>query len=161
MFRVRKNTGIHHLQNKALRRAVFSVTPHQNSQMQSYLSIMTVIAEYLTETSRVPVHSGKLAELTEQYLRQNYARKITLEKLSQRFCCCQATLTTAFRRQYGRTIFDFLKEIRLSRAASMLTSSNKSIKEIAASCGIVDQNCFSRLFTKQYGCSPSVYRSTG
>ena len=40
----------------------------------------------------------------------------------------------------------------------MLRESDLSVKEIAAACGMDDQNYFSRVFKKRCGCSPSAYR---
>lgn len=130
----------------------------EESTMRAFLSITTVIAEYLTETNRVQTAGGKLAELIEQYIQKNYPEHITLEILAQQFGYCNATMTKTFRKEYGVTIFTFLRNVRLEHAAELLRDSNKPIKEVSAACGITDQNYFSRVFTEQYGCSPTVYR---
>lgn len=131
----------------------------EESTVRAFLSITTVIAEYLTATNRVQTDGGKLAELIARYIRKNYAQQITLEILAQQFGYCNATMTKNFRKEYGTTIFAFLREVRLEAAAKLLQRSNKPIKEVASSCGIQDQNYFSRVFTEQYGCSPSMYRN--
>lgn len=130
----------------------------EESAVRAFLNITTVIAEYLTETNRVQLENGKLAELIEQYLRQHFHEHITLESLAQHFGYCNATLTKTFRKEYGTTIFGFLRDVRLENAAKLLTDTTKPIKEIAVSSGIDDQNYFSRVFTERYGCSPTVYR---
>ena len=126
--------------------------------IRSFLSIITVMAEYLTQTNRVQATSGKLAELLEQYLRRHFRERITLNTLSEQFGYCNATMTKTFRKEYGVTIFNFLRTIRLEHAATLLKDTNKTIKEISEACGIEDQNYFSRVFTEEYGCSPTVYR---
>lgn len=130
----------------------------KEDDMRAYLSIMTVIAEYLTGTNRVQGDNGRLPELIAQYLRKNYAERVTLQSLSRRFGYCNATLTKSFRAEYGCTIFAYLQDIRLGVACDMLKNSDRSVKEIAAVCGMEDQNYFSRVFKKRYGCSPSDYR---
>lgn len=132
----------------------------EESTMRAFLSITTVIAEYLTETNRVQTDGGKLAELIEQYIRKNYREHITLEILAQQFGYCNATMTKTFRKEYGMTIFNFLREVRLEHAAELLKDSNKPVKEVSASCGITDQNYFSRVFTEKYGCPPTAYRES-
>jgi AraC-like DNA-binding protein len=46
----------------------------------------------------------------------------------------------------------------MDHAAYLLLSTSLPICEIARACGIPDYNYFSKLFKKEYGCSPTVYR---
>lgn len=144
--------------NAAAAKAAQKLPSMKEEEMRAYLSIITVIAQYLTGTNRVQTDNGRLPELIAQYLRKNYAQKITLQSLSRRFGYCNATLTKGFRAEYGCTIFSYLRDIRLDIACKMLRESDLSVKEIAAACGMDDQNYFSRVFKKRCGCSPSAYR---
>lgn len=126
--------------------------------MRAYLSIATVIATYITQTNSVKAEGGKLADLIAQYIRQHYHEHITLEILAQKFGYCNATITKTFRREYNTTIFNYLRDVRLEHAVTLLKDSSLSVKEIAASCGIHDQNYFSRLFAEQYRMSPTAFR---
>lgn len=149
------------LGDRAAAKALASQIPvMEEATMRAFLSITSVIAEYLTETNRVQTEGGRLAELIAQYIRKNYRERITLEILAQEFGYCNATMTKTFRKEYGITIFQFLRTVRLEHASQLLRESKKPVKEVATACGIVDQNYFSRMFTEQYGCSPTVYRET-
>ena len=126
--------------------------------IKSYVSIMGVIAEYVTETNRLGTANGNLAELIMAYINQNYASKITLEILSDKFSCSQSLLIKTFKREYGATIMKILMDVRLEKAEEHLKKSRISLKEIADNCGFSDQNYFSKAFAMKYGCSPSEYR---
>ncbi len=126
--------------------------------IKSYVSIMGVIAEYVTETNRLSTANGNLAELIMAYINQNYASKITLEILSDKFSCSQSLLIKTFKKEYGATIMKILMDVRLEKAEEHLKKSRISLKEIADSCGFSDQNYFSKAFAMKYGCSPSEYR---
>ncbi len=126
--------------------------------IKSYVSIMGVIAEYVTETNRLSTANGNLSELIMAYINQNYASKITLEILSDKFSCSQSLLIKTFKKEYGATIMKILMDVRLERAEEYLKKSRISLKEIADSCGFSDQNYFSKAFAMKYGCSPSEYR---
>ena len=52
---------------------------------------------------------------------------------------------------------EFIRTIRLKRAAQLLAKSGASIKEIAFSVGFKDPSYFGRAFRKQFGLSPSEY----
>ena len=98
--------------------------------------------------------------LIDSYLKQNYASKITLELLAQRFYCSQSSLIKAFKKAYNITIFQKLNEIRLEKACELLVESRLTIKEIAIQCGFIDQNYFSKAFRSKYQISPKDYRLT-
>ena len=126
----------------------------------SYIMIMRVIAEYVTQTNRLFFGNGNQAELVMKYMKQNYASKITLDTLSEKFSRSQSMLAKCFKKQYGTTIMNALMEIRLKKAAEHLKNGRLSIKEVAAECGFSEQNYFSKAFSKKYGCAPSEYRKT-
>lgn len=127
--------------------------------IDSYINIMLVLAEYLTGTNRLITHNEKLPELIREYINKNYSAKITLSILSQKFGCCNATLTKTFKKEYNLSIMEYLCEVRLKKSAEMIEKTRKSFKEISADCGFYDQNYFSKLFTKRFGCSPTEYRT--
>ncbi len=126
----------------------------------SYILLMRVIAEYVTQTNRLFGGNAKQAELVMKYIQQNYASKITLDVLSQKFSCSQSMLVKCFKQEYGTTIMNVLMDIRLTKAAEHLKNGRLSVKEIAAECGFSEQNYFSKAFSKKYNCSPSEYRKT-
>ena len=137
-----------------------SIPTVEDAVATAYLNLATILAEYLTATNRVATAGGKLAECIAQYIRKNYAQVITLQHLSDAFGYSVATLTKAFRTEYGCTIFQYLRDTRLDAAAKLLTDTRKTMNVIAETCGFSDQNYFSRVFTAQYGCSPTVYRKS-
>ena len=126
--------------------------------INSYLNIMTVLAMYLTGSNRLITHNEKLPQLIKEYIHKNYSTKITLSILSQKFGCCNATLTKFFKKEYNLSIMEYLCDIRIEKSAEMILKTRKSFKEIANECGFYDQNYFSKSFTKKYGCSPTEFR---
>lgn len=124
----------------------------------SYILIMRVIAEYVTQTNRLFFGHGNQAQLVMKYIKQNYASKITLDVLSDKFSCSQSMLVKCFKKEYDTTIMNALMDIRLKKAAEHLKNGRMSVKEIAAECGFAEQNYFSKAFSKKYNCSPSEYR---
>lgn len=132
----------------------------ERSIIHSYINIMTVLAKYLTDTNKLFTPEKRLPQLIAEYINKNYSSKITLSILSQKFECCNATLTNSFKNEYNVSIMTYICNLRLKKAKEMLEKSRKSVKEISADCGFYDQNYFSKTFTKQYGCSPTDYRKT-
>lgn len=128
------------------------------SKMDSYIHLLQVIAEHLTQSNIIEPGRENLAEAVKKYLHRNYSRKITLEELALKFGCCKSSIMNNFRRAFGTTVIDYLTRIRMQQAERLIRTTERSIKEIALSCGFTDQNYFSRLFHEKHGCSPSQYR---
>lgn len=64
-----------------------------------------------------------------------------------------------FKKITGISPVKALTEHRLNSALKMLKFTNKSIKEIAISCGYEDELYFSRIFKKNFSVSPTIYRT--
>ena len=64
----------------------------------------------------------------------------------------------AFRRRYGRSPGEYLRECRLERAAGLLRDRRLSLADIAARAGFVDQSHFTRSFRRGFGCTPGAWR---
>lgn len=68
------------------------------------------------------------------------------------------TFSRHFKRSTGRSFVTFLTEIRIAHACQELTSTRKSVTQIALDSGFNDLSHFNRMFRRQVGCSPLAYR---
>jgi AraC-like DNA-binding protein len=59
----------------------------------------------------------------------------------------------------GKSVSIFIREIRLSVAKNLLSSSDLNISEIAYQCGFNDPAWFSRVFKAKYNVSPRKFRN--
>ena len=59
----------------------------------------------------------------------------------------------------GKSITHFLRSYRLAKAREQILSSKATITEIAYSTGFNDPAYFSRVFVKEFGCSPSKMKT--
>lgn len=63
-----------------------------------------------------------------------------------------------FKAEIGMSVHDYINKLRISRASSLLASSNLTIKDVTSESGFSDQMYFSRLFKKNKNLTPSQYR---
>jgi Signal transduction histidine kinase len=61
----------------------------------------------------------------------------------------------------GQTPHDFIRNIRLKRAANLLANQNMNITEVMYACGFNNAASFSTIFKKFYGMSPREYMNEG
>ena len=130
----------------------------KTEMIESYINILEIIAEYLTQTNRVTDNERDIAESIRQYIHKFYSKKLSIDFLSETFGCSRTTLMNTFQKKYGKTIGNYITEYRLNKAEKMLINSTQSIKTIALDCGFSDQNYFVKVFKKYYSVSPSAYR---
>ena len=59
----------------------------------------------------------------------------------------------------GKAPVDFMKEIRLTRAANLLSTTNLGINEIAYQVGFNDPGYFGKCFRKRFEMTPKEYKN--
>ena len=57
----------------------------------------------------------------------------------------------------GQTPHDFIRKVRLKKAAELLACGKMNVSEVTYTCGFSSPTSFSALFKKFYGVSPSQY----
>lgn len=81
-----------------------------------------------------------------------------LKKLAKQFFAEVRTITTAFKQITGKTIPQFIVDVRLNSARQLTDETKLPVKEIAFRCGFNDVSHFIRSFKKRYGSTPGVTR---
>ncbi|QBG46824.1 AraC family transcriptional regulator [Verrucomicrobia bacterium S94] len=93
-----------------------------------------------------------------QYIDENMQRDIPLETLADLTGLTPTYFSDLFFRIMNVRPVEFINRKRIERAQLMLGSTDLTIQEIAADCGIHSSAYFSRLFSKITGVSPRSYR---
>jgi transcriptional regulator GlxA family with amidase domain len=70
------------------------------------------------------------------------------------------TLQRKIRALTGQTPSDFIRHFRLQRAIELLIRTERSVNDIALSCGFSSPQSFSRVFSREYGQPPDRWRRT-
>ena len=70
----------------------------------------------------------------------------------------QSYMCEKFKRVFGVTMTDYINELRIARAAYLLSVSSYSLREICDSIGFNSLSYFNKLFKEKYVVSPAKYR---
>ena len=143
-----------------LRAASRKLPAVKGDMIKSYVTIMTICAQYLTLSNAIPSNKPTVAQMARKYIFDNYRTKFGIKDICQSIGCSKSTLITAFKREYGMTVNDYITEVRLGEAVRMLLAGEKSIGEIALCSGFSDQSYFSKVFSAKYGVPPSEYKNS-
>jgi ligand-binding sensor domain-containing protein/signal transduction histidine kinase/CheY-like chemotaxis protein/AraC-like DNA-binding protein len=84
-----------------------------------------------------------------------------VEKLSRKVAMSPPILYKKIKAVSNMSVNEFVKSLRLKKAAQLLQSTEMTVYEIAYNVGYNDRKYFSREFKKQFGKTPSEYAGTG
>jgi AraC-like DNA-binding protein/ligand-binding sensor protein len=105
-------------------------------------------------------HSSALRK-AERFIWENYTRKISLQEIADASGLSAPYFSTIFKEEMGENLSNYLNRLRIEKAATMLTETDKTINEITEECGFGDQSWFSKIFKGFMGLSPGKYRENG
>jgi len=111
--------------------------------------------------------SAKLSTKRELYRRLCMARMhmhthldeaLDLDTLAQVACLSKYHFIRLFKEAFDQTPRQYLIARRLERASSLLIHSRKTFHEICHEVGLKDSSSFGRLFKRNFGATPHLYR---
>lgn len=111
-------------------------------------------------TPKRSVPSGRGAEpvrRTMSYIRQNYARHLTLDEIARAALYDKYALCREFRRMTGQTMIQYINKYRCMQAIAYLRAGS-TVAEAAAQCGFDNLSFFTRIFRRYTGRLPSSYK---
>jgi AraC-like DNA-binding protein len=109
-----------------------------------------------------------ITSVDEQFIRQSIETveinisnpDFSVEDLSRALHMSRVALYRKLLALTGKSPLDFIKTIRLKRAAQLLEKSQFTISEIAYEVGFNNPKYFARTFRKEFGILPSEYAAT-
>lgn len=111
---------------------------------------------------RVPwlaaVRDPQLGRALDRILRDP-AKPHSLESIAKVAGMSRSTFAERFTRTFGRPAMDFVREVRLRRAAELLRQTDLPVATVAQRVGFASRSSFSRAFASQYGADPRSYRA--
>jgi AraC family transcriptional regulator len=129
----------------------------------SPLAIEGLLLELVASASRVQEQNGRRErprwlEDARDRIHVELTTRPSLTSLAHSVGVHPVTLARAFRRAFGCTVGEYVRNLRVERAARRLADTDLSLAEIALAEGFSDQSHFSNLFRRHTGLSPFQFR---
>lgn len=119
--------------------------------------ILAFVADILKSASaEKPVSNPEIVKLKSSidFMNSEFKRNPTLEEIANKSSLAPNYFHRIFKKNFGLTPLNYMLRLRLEIAIRLLTTTSKSIKEIAYEAGYNNEYYFYRQFKKQYGYSP-------
>ncbi|MBC2837872.1 helix-turn-helix transcriptional regulator [Robiginitalea sp. SC105] len=68
-------------------------------------------------------------------------------------------LQEGFKFMHGRTVSDYVRNVRVEKAEELLRTTDMNISEVVYSVGLTSRSYFCKIFKNKYNCSPKQYKS--
>ena len=147
----------------------------RNKNLKAYLALIEM-NNHKEQSNGITIEKGETELLEEAKIKAAddvFMRRIvsfvehhmadpdaSIDKMADAAATSRAGLNRKIKAILGITPMDFLREVRLQRACTMLQDRNISINDVARSCGFADARYFSRTFKSKKGITPSEYRNS-
>ena len=119
--------------------------------LSNTLDLLNVKVETASKTT-------SLFEAIRQYIDTHFREDVTRDFLANMFYISPNYLSHLFQREGNIGLNEYLNQIRLEYAKSLLKNYDLNVKEIALASGFKDSNYFCRVFRKQTERTPTEYR---
>ena len=90
-------------------------------------------------------------------LQEDLVSPPSLEDMGRKVGCSQFYLSRTFSKEMGMTIAQYLKKLRMDRAAELLKSGKFNVTQAAFEVGYSSLSHFSQSFHESFGCCPGLY----
>lgn len=106
-----------------------------------------------------PSHDSRRVQKVSEYVAQHFRDEIRLAELADLVGMTPTAFSRFFKMRAGKSISDYIIDVRLGYAARMLADSTMSIAEICYTSGFNTISYFNRLFKRKKGYTPSDFRT--
>ena len=122
-------------------------------------SVALLLPYRQTENTRPQLedeHTAKL-KLVLEYIGEHYAEELTIPQLARLCFFSEYHFMRFFKKYIGVSCLEYIKNLRLEKAASRLAQGGQSVLDVSMSCGFSNLSYFYREFKKKYGMTPKQF----
>ncbi|GKX29313.1 DNA-binding response regulator [Vallitalea longa] len=124
--------------------------------------VKSMVDDYREHINYYPNISVKITNIIVakaiQHINNNYDKTISLTSVADYLQVNSTYLSRLFKQETKMNFTDYLAIVRIDNAKSLLSSTDKKIKDIAKLCGFYDYRYFCKIFKKIVGRNPMSYR---
>ena len=101
---------------------------------------------------------SRRVQKVQNYIDKHYQQDIRLADLADLVGMTPVSFSRFFRQRTGKTLSDYITDIRLGFASRLLVDTTQTIAEICYDCGFNNLSNFNRMFKRKKNCSPKEFR---
>ena len=129
-----------------------------NEERRLYL-LHLIVGRFLDglQTEETSVYQGRMGEILT-YIGTRFREPLTPASLAETFYLNKSYLCTGFKAYTGKTVVEYVTELRLEYAASLARTTDLNSTQLAEAAGFGSLSHFLRCFKRKFGVSPGGLR---
>lgn len=131
------------------------ITLDAQAQIITHWIVRSILGETMDMRA---ISSDYSVARAQHYMEQHFQEHITVSKLAQLGYISVSCLNRRFKQELGVTPIEYLIDLRIEKAKTLLRRKNISMTEIAMRCGFGSSGHFSSCFQKHLHITPSEYQ---
>lgn len=132
---------------------------NDSSSAMAVDSLLLSIFSHMTSENQASIEKKpKWVKTINEMLNELSDEHLSLANLSKEGNITPIHLSREFRRYFGSTLGEYLRLIKVNKAAALLKNKSLTLSEITNRCNFSDQSHFIRCFKSQYKQTPQQYR---
>lgn len=124
--------------------------------------LIFLLAKNCPATEKKPsektLRDGARIKLMLQYIQEHYNGELTLAQIAGSANISENECLRCFRRMLSCTPIQYVKQMRIQKAAELLVSTNRKISDIGVECGFQEMSYFAKIFRTLTGNTPGAFR---
>lgn len=136
-------------------------------KITSLLEILANLCEMEVKTLSSPTfqiieskHNEKRINQVFQYIQNNFTQtSLSVEHAAQQIHLTKGAFCKFFKNTCGKTFSDYINDVRIAYACTLLFDSDKAISLVAIESGFENLAYFNRVFLKKKGIAPRDFRT--
>ncbi|GAL68568.1 helix-turn-helix domain-containing protein [Jejuia pallidilutea] len=109
-------------------------------------------------TGSLTMRDMELIKKASQFVKNNYHKQLSIPVLCLEFGISPSKLQEGFKGMHGRTVAEYIREVRVLKAEELIKTTDLNISEIVYSIGFSSRSYFSKIFKEKYNCNPKDYK---
>ena len=130
---------------------------HVEAKVLSTISELSIISDYKHDSDEEnKPHKENVPVLIMDYIMTHYTEKITYQLLADKFFTSPSTVAVIIKNFKGKTLKEYITELRMEDAVHMLKNGDVSLYKIAEFCGYKEYSAFYKAYKKYFGVVPKT-----
>ncbi|MGN0564574.1 MAG: response regulator [Candidatus Heritagella sp.] len=109
-------------------------------------------------TEQTQNNASRVVNFMKQYIEENWDQEVKLRDLATTLYMSEDYIGRLFKNETGKVFSQYLTEVRMNHALSMVRDTNKKVTEIALSTGYNSTSNFIAAFRRTFGATPMAMR---
>lgn len=144
--------------NRRIKKLYYDITKYNDKQIKSMFRLAAMIVSFILTNDIITAETDEFSAKVDEFIEQNINSPLTVSGLCKEFNVSKNALYDKFRSAFDSTVNEYIISKRLLKAKELLKTTDYTMSRIAYECGIESYTYFSKIFKKENGIPPNLYR---